>query len=90
MGAASRGRADGGPVLDSAGRTLFDELRAPRKRLADKQGVPAYVVFNDRALREMAARRPFTREELLEVSGVGPAKLDRYGDAFLEVLRAAS
>jgi ATP-dependent DNA helicase RecQ len=52
--------------------------------------VPAYVVFSDATLLEMAARRPTTEEALLSVSGVGPTKLERYGAAFLEVLRAGS
>lgn len=67
---------------------LFQELRVLRKRLADQQGVPAYIVFSDQVLREMAARRPVTSAGLLAVSGVGPAKLERYGEAFLTVLRA--
>jgi ATP-dependent DNA helicase RecQ len=67
---------------------LFDRLRALRKQIADAQGVPAYIVFNDGTLAAMAAQMPTTEEELLLVSGVGPAKLERYGQAFLEVLRA--
>jgi ATP-dependent DNA helicase RecQ len=58
-----------------------------RKRLADAEGVPAYIVFSDAVLRQMAARLPRSRTELLQVSGIGPVKLDRYGEAFLEVLR---
>jgi ATP-dependent DNA helicase RecQ len=50
--------------------------------------VPAYVVFNDATLREMAAVRPTSPDDLLSVGGVGEAKLDKYGDAFLEVIRA--
>jgi ATP-dependent DNA helicase RecQ len=65
----------------------FEALRALRKRLADAEGVPAYIVFSDAVLRQMAAQRPATPAELLALSGVGPAKLERYGDAFLEVLR---
>jgi len=65
---------------------LFDELRSLRKRLADEQNVPAYVVFSDATLVEMAARCPATYAELLEVTGVGQAKLERYGDAFLAVI----
>ena len=65
---------------------LFEELRALRKQLADEQNVPAYVVFSDATLAEMAARRPATQTELLDVSGVGQAKLERYGDAFLEAI----
>ena len=66
---------------------LFEELRTIRKRLADEQGVPAYIIFNDRTLVEMAARRPQDEEAMLEVPGVGPAKLKRYGAAFLEAIR---
>ena len=74
--------ADGRPVDEA----LFGRLRALRKRLADEQGVPAYVVFSDATLAAMAALRPQTREELRRVSGVGDTKLVRYGDAFLAVL----
>jgi ATP-dependent DNA helicase RecQ len=62
---------------------LFERLRTLRKSLADSQGVPAYIVFSDKVLREMAARRPRGAAEMLSVPGVGPAKLERYGDAFL-------
>ena len=66
---------------------LFERLRTLRRRLADAEGVPAYIVFSDAVLRQMTERVPRSRTELLLVSGVGPAKLERYGDAFLEVLR---
>jgi ATP-dependent DNA helicase RecQ len=66
---------------------LFEKLRAVRKRLADAEGVPAYIVFSDAALRGMAARRPASEVELLQVPGVGPVKLQRYGAAFLDALR---
>ena len=64
----------------------FVRLRELRKQLADARDLPAYVVFHDRTLREMAELRPLTMEALLGVSGVGPAKLERYGRAFLEEL----
>jgi ATP-dependent DNA helicase RecQ len=66
---------------------LFEKLRAVRKRLADAEGVPAYIVFSDAALRGMASRRPHSEGDLLQVPGVGPVKLERYGNAFLEALR---
>jgi len=66
---------------------LFERLRVLRKRLADAEGVPAYIVFSDAVLRQMAERVPTSRTELATVSGDGPVKLERYGDAFLEVLR---
>ena len=80
---AGRAAALAGLPVDEA---LFDALRALRKQLADEQNVPAYVVFSDATLAEMAARRPGTSAELLEVSGVGQTKLERYGDAFLGVI----
>jgi ATP-dependent DNA helicase RecQ len=67
---------------------LFETLRALRRRLADEQRVPAYVVFSDTTLAEMAARKPATQAELLEVNGVGQTKLQRYGDAFLDAVAA--
>ncbi|MDH5616317.1 MAG: RecQ family ATP-dependent DNA helicase, partial [Acidimicrobiia bacterium] len=68
---------------------LFDDLKTLRRQLADAKGVPAYVVFSDATLMAMAACRPTSEAELLDVSGVGPKKLETYGGAFLEVLRAA-
>jgi ATP-dependent DNA helicase RecQ len=65
---------------------LYEALRAVRKQLADAQNVPAYVVFSDATLAEMAARKPVTHAELLEVNGVGQTKLERYGDAFLAIV----
>jgi ATP-dependent DNA helicase RecQ len=66
--------------------TLFEALRVLRRRLADERGVPAYVVFSDATLMAMAATRPTTPAGLLAVPGVGPVKLERFGEAFLEVL----
>jgi ATP-dependent DNA helicase RecQ len=69
--------------LDGTDASAFRYLRAVRKQLADAAGVPAYIVFNDAVLQEMASRRPSTPGELLAISGVGPAKLEKYGEAFL-------
>jgi len=52
--------------------------------------VPAYVVFSDRTLVELATHRPGTQGAMREIHGVGDAKLERYGDAFLEVIRGAT
>ena len=65
---------------------LFESLKALRRRLADERGVPAYVVFSDATLLAMAEARPTTPAGLLAIPGVGPVKLERYGEAFLEVL----
>ena len=66
---------------------LFERLRALRKRLADEHGLPPYVVFHDATLREMAERRPLTLNQFAELPGVGHAKLARYGDQFIAVVR---
>ncbi|WP_420193942.1 DNA helicase RecQ [Marinobacter sp. GH_1] len=71
-------------ITDQAG---WDPLRACRKELADKQGVPPYVIFHDTTLFDMLERRPETLEQLAEVSGVGAAKLEKYGEVFLQTLR---
>jgi ATP-dependent DNA helicase RecQ len=66
---------------------LLLALKALRTRLAKEEAVPAYVIFSDRSLIDMAQRRPATRSAFAGVHGVGQAKLDRYADAFLAVLR---
>jgi ATP-dependent DNA helicase RecQ len=67
-----------------------DQLRALRTRLARDEEVPAYVIFPDRALREIARARPASLAELGGVHGVGPARLKRYGKDVLAVLSALS
>jgi len=67
---------------------LFQALKAKRLTLSRSQGVPPYVIFHDSTLRDMATKRPATLEAMEQVSGVGGAKLKRYGEAFLEVVAA--
>ena len=67
---------------------LFAKLRTLRKTIADKQGVPPYVVFNDASLAEMAEQQPQTPFELLKVNGVGERKLEKFGDDFLAIIRS--
>jgi ATP-dependent DNA helicase RecQ len=66
--------------------SLFEALRAERTRLAKQQGVPPYVIFHDATLMQMTLARPRTLADLLDLPGVGKAKLDRYGAVFLQVL----
>jgi ATP-dependent DNA helicase RecQ len=66
---------------------LFEALRTRRKELAAEQGVPPYVIFHDSTLREMAEAKPDSLQALSRISGVGAAKLERYGEAFVEVVR---
>ncbi len=66
---------------------LLAALKALRFRLAQEAGVPAYVIFSNAALADMAALRPLDMEEFLQVSGVGRVKAERYGEAFLKAIR---
>ncbi len=74
--------------LDAAENSLFEELRALRRELADVQGVPPYVIFHDSTLKEMVRMKPADLQELGEISGVGERKLARYGAAFIDVIRS--
>ena len=69
---------------------LWYLLKAKRTELAREQGVPPYVIFHDSTLLEILNRRPNNIDEMSQISGVGQAKLDRYGDAFLQVLEDAA
>lgn len=66
---------------------LFESLRELRREIASEEKVPPYMVFVDKTLAGMCVMRPATRDEMLEVSGVGEHKLEKYGDRFLEILR---
>jgi ATP-dependent DNA helicase RecQ len=79
--------ADARP-LSGGEQEVFERLRSLRREIAEERGVPPYVVFSDATLREMARRMPANRHELLEVKGVGQAKLDAFGEQFLVALRA--
>lgn len=67
---------------------LFAELRALRLRLADEKDVPAFVIFSDASLRQMAARFPQNTDEFARISGVGSSKLEQYGADFMAVIGA--
>jgi ATP-dependent DNA helicase RecQ len=67
---------------------LFDRLRQLRKRLADEQNVPPYVIFNDSTLREMATRKPLSKRDMLLISGIGEKKWELYGEMFQDEVAA--
>jgi ATP-dependent DNA helicase RecQ len=85
----SRTQSQVASTLDPLDRVLFSALREKRAEIASAQGVPAYVVFNDRTLVELARERPRSLEEMAHIHGVGEAKLARYGVAFLAVVADA-
>jgi ATP-dependent DNA helicase RecQ len=88
-GRAARRKAAPAPAMNGADAGLFERLRAWRGETAKQHGVPAYVVFHDGTLRAIAALRPQSLQQLRGISGIGEKKLESYGAALLDVVRAA-
>ncbi len=84
----SKGRRGTEATLDEAGQQTFAILKDWRSREAQKAGVPAFVVFHDKTLVAIAAAHPETTEDLLQISGIGPVKAQRYGSALLAAVGA--
>jgi ATP-dependent DNA helicase RecQ len=82
-------REEDAPALTGADEALLARLRDLRRTISKEESVPAYVVFPDRTLAEMAVRRPTTINALGQIKGVGPVKIEKYGARFLDVLRSA-
>ena len=70
----------------SVTNSLFETLRKLRYEISKEESVPAYVIFSDAALRQMETERPMSDQELLAIDGVGKAKLEKYGDAFINAI----
>ncbi|UZE97502.1 DNA helicase RecQ [Alkalimarinus alittae] len=83
---SSRSSREKGAPVSEENSALWEALRACRKKLADDQGVPPYVIFHDATLKEMIEVKPATLQSLGTVSGVGQKKLDKYGTDFLSVI----
>ncbi|WP_300032838.1 DNA helicase RecQ [uncultured Roseobacter sp.] len=84
--AASNRRPAVKAMVSDEDAPLLSALKAKRRGLAEAARVPAYIIFTDRTLIEMAEKRPRTLDEMAGIGGVGAKKLDSYGDAFLEVI----
>ena len=88
--ALPRVSARGGPRRREApaasGDPIFEALRSWRRDEAQRQALPAYMIFSDRTLSEIAAQKPTDLDELATVPGVGASKLERYGEDVLDVL----
>ena len=80
--------ARAGSEFEPFDEVLFKSLRTLRKKLADEQKVPPYVIFSDRTLHEMCRYYPAALTDMVKISGVGDAKLERYGADFTEMIRA--
>ncbi len=89
LAVSSPRKANLSKAIEAEDQSLWNALRSCRKRLAEEQGVPPYVIFHDATLREMLEFRPLTPEQLRNITGVGESKLKRFGEEFLAVLREA-
>jgi superfamily II DNA helicase RecQ len=85
-GARTRSAAGRAPQLDPTSAELLGALREWRRNLARASGVPAYVIFNDSTLEAVARNRPRSRGDLLTIPGIGPVKVERHGQALLEMV----
>ncbi len=65
---------------------MYDRLRELRREIAAEKGIPPYIIFSDKTLKDLSAKQPDSKEAMLEVHGIGEVKFERYGEAFLEVL----
>jgi len=88
--AAKTASAAAAAELSPAAAAIFEQLRAWRGAMAKEQGVPAYVIFHDATLRQIAAEAPATLAGLATVSGVGETKLAKYGQQILDTLGTAA
>ena len=80
-------RRRGDNPLEEKDMGLFQALRELRARYAAKEHAPAYVVFTDASLRDMVRQRPVTKEQFLQISGVGERKAEKYSKAFCQTIR---
>jgi ATP-dependent DNA helicase RecQ len=74
-------------VLDDRSLALWEHLRRVRFEIAKEMELPAYVIFHDKTLKEMAIRRPRTRKDLLQITGVGEIKAAQFGERFLDAIQ---
>lgn len=86
---SKRGRVDYREILSEQDFALFARLRDLRKSLAQREAVPPYAIFTNEQLAAIATERPTNAKGLSAIAGVGPARVDKYGDAVLEIVRAA-
>ncbi|MGC9351346.1 MAG: DNA helicase RecQ [Sulfurovum sp.] len=73
--------------FDDYDAELFDTLRDLRAEIAEENGIPPYIVFSDKTLKDLSAKKPVSKAEMLEVHGIGEVKYERYGEAFLTLLK---
>jgi len=72
--------------FDDYDAEMYDKLRTLRTEIASKKGIPPYIVFSDKTLKDLSSKHPQNKEEMLAVHGIGEVKFERYGEAFLKLL----
>ena len=82
-------RGTAAAVLSEEDQILFEKLRVLRREIAQKEEIPPYLVFSDKTLVDMCVKRPADQEQMLDVSGVGAFKLEKYAQRFLECIHQA-
>ena len=85
----TRARKADAPLLSTGDENVFERLRFARHKFAKQKGVPAFIICHDRTLVEIATQRPTTIDQLGEVFGMGPARIENYGSGFLEVIQGS-
>ena len=86
-GGSKRGRVDYKEILGDTDFAIYASLRALRKTLAEREGVPPYAIFNNEQLAEIVTRRVASREALAAIEGIGVARIEKYGTEFLQLLQ---
>lgn len=84
---AKKRRSKKTDILTKAGYDLFERLRMLRLTIASEEGLPPYIIFNDKTLIDMVTKTPLDRAQMLNVSGIGEAKFSKYGERFIEAIR---
>ena len=87
---ARRGKVDFKDILSDPEFAVFARLRALRKEKADAEGIPAYALFTNEQLAEMVQKRAVSATSLREIPGIGEARVEKYGEAFLAILKEAA
>jgi superfamily II DNA helicase RecQ len=88
-GTSKQGKVDYREVLNETDFAVYAHLRSLRKEIADREGLPAYALFTNEQMAEMVQRRVATEAAMREIQGIGDARMEKYADAFLQVLREA-
>lgn len=75
-------------ILDKSSSAIFESLKAWRKKIAEEENVPPYIIFGDKTLLDVAQKKPSSKRELLECYGIGNQKAERFGFSLLRIVRS--